>query len=169
MYIHSVAISLHVYTHTDSFMHTNTCMYHLGLPIGNRTSSKLSIMLPLKPHNEFFEFTLLDWLKLLRGCISLTETQYSDFVWSPNRSSNPRFLIDRIGWKNDEANLGSDYYLRMSKYGQITESEKSKCTTRSPIPFSGYSENCRLRISNTILFSKFMVIPGCVNGVACGN
>ena len=43
---------------------------------------------------------------------------------------------------------------------QKTESEKCRCTTRSPIPFSDNLENCRLTISKTILFSKFLVTPG---------
>ena len=96
------------------------------------------------------------------------ETQYSDFFRSQVTKSSifvgPNCL-EKTRWPT----WVQTHFSKMSRLGQITKSEKCRCTTRSPIPFSDNLENCRLTINNTILFSKFLVAPGGVNGVARGN
>ena len=100
-------------------------------------------------------------VKLFKKLVSY---QSVDFSKSPDRSPKLQFTISRfflgIG-------LGQLRLKLVSPNCQKTDSEISRCT--SLIPFSENLENCRLTISNTIHFSKFLVAPGGLNGVTCGN
>ena len=84
--------------------------------------------------------------------VKMIDTLYSDISRTPQRSPNPRFLFVRI-------------FLRIGG-GQLGQSLTSPISRQ---PNRRNLENCRLTISNAILFSEFLVAPGGINGVARGS
>ena len=113
-------------------------------------------------------WSTFDWFSWLSTSLNNPKliVSYQSVEFSKSPDSSPK-LGNTIPWFFLGIGRGQLRLKLVSPNCQKTDSEICRC--RSLIPFSENLENCRLTISNTIIFSKFLVGPGGENGVAHCN